>query len=330
MNKLTYENILQLEDILENGIKFKDICNKLNIPVPRSQHTKDAILSQLEDYCDIEEIKSKGKHTQYIIHKIYNQDIIHSIHSNNHFQAYVEQAIINLALNSNQDILYLSNSAILEATYMVNPNFKIACSPDMIQLDGREWIAPEANEIYNILYRWIKKRLQQMDGRHLIQLQKGYRLYKTFKSPKGEEIHMYKNVQKNTEEEKICQELYATAIQNTNGIPKNWDGGWLNPSVYSQLKRNLNKLCRETFAKEGWFEIGVVNVIIPVRNPDILKERLKDVKETLNEEAVRKVQTTTRLNHLTGFQRAQITKEIIALNPDIDYKSLLQEKKKQD
>jgi len=324
---ITAEQVVSLDDIIGNGIKFKDLCQRLNIEVPKSQNSRKSILTQLQQFCDIQEIQEDGKHPMYIITQIYKAPLLDIIHKNNKFQPYVEQAILELALTTKQSMIYLSNSAILEATYMVNGNFKIACSPSMAKLDDRAWVQPEANEIYSILYRWIRNRLKQMDARHIIQLQKGYRLYRTIKNAEGETITVYKNVPKNSKEDAVCQEIFATAIQRTSGVSKDWDGGWLPPSVYEEMRKKANQLCQQQFASEGWEKISVVNVIIPVQNENLIKRRLKDVSKTLNNESQRKVKDTSRLNHLTGCQRLQLAEELIALNPVVDYKKLLNEEK---
>lgn len=325
-NTISEEDVLSLEDILGIGNKFKTICDKLNIKMPRSANSKKSILAQLRQYCDIEEIKEEGKQSKYIINQIYKTPLLSEINKNNKFQPYIEQAIIELALSNNQNILYLSNSAILEATYMVNDNFKIACSSAMNDIEERAWIKKEANEIYSILYTWIRSRLKQMDARHLIQLQKGYRLYKTIKGKDNKDYVVFKDVAKMTEEDKICQNIFANAVAKTKSIPKDWDGGWLHPTVYEELKRNANNICLNTFAAQGeqWERIGIVNVIIPVKDKELLIKRYKDIDKILNNESKRKIKSTSRLDHLTGFQRKQITEEIIELHPQIDYKQLLE------
>lgn len=328
-NVITADTVLLMDDILNNGrIKFSDICNKLNIPIPKSQNSKKSILNQLKQFCNITEIKEPNKKPTYLITEIYTNPLLDEIHKNNKFQPYIEQAVLELILNNpNEKILYLSNSAILEATYMVNNNFKIACSSAVEKLNERAWIKNEANTIYSILYRWIRNRLKQMDARHLIQLQKGYRLYKTLTNENGEKYIVYKNVAKGSVEDEMCQSIMAQAIQKTITIPKDWDGGWLYPSVYEELKKNANLLCKNVFAEEGWEKINVVNAIIPVQNLKLIQHRLKDVAKILNNESQRKINNTSRLNHLTGYQRLQLTDEIISLNPTIDYKKILKEEK---
>ena len=327
--KINYDDVAVFNEVQKNGerLSYKDICILLNLnplPAQNSINTKNNILSQLRQYCEIEECKLNPKQVKYIIKQIYSKPLVSTIHKNNKFQEYIEQAVLTKALQQPSKKLYLSNIEILYLASLVNKNFKIICNWDLAkQLESRTWLHSEAFTIYSILHRWLKERLVQMHNRHIIELQRGYRVYKTFINNKGQEITIKENVVKGSELEAKCQEIFALAIKDTLGVPKKWNGEWLPNTVYTDLKRNIRRYAIELLKKEGWDNIRVINVIIPVQNVNLLKDSLKDVEEILNKEAQRKIKETSQLDHLTGRERKIAIDELIDIHTQIDYAGFL-------
>ena len=324
MNKITYNDVIVLEDKIAISLGLKDICNLMKKEFPKGTCSRNSFINQLKQFCEIEEYKGNGKTTKYIIKQIYSKPLISTIHKNNKFQEYIEQAILTKAIQSPEKKLYLSNIEILYLASLVNKNFKIICNWDLAkQLETRAWLHTEAFTIYSILHRWLKERLVQMHNRHIIELQRGYRVYKTFINSKGQEITIKQNVEKGSELEAKCQEVFASAIRDTKGVPYKWNGEWLPNSVYNELKRNIRRYSMELLKKEGWDNVRTINVIVPVQNVDLLKDSLKNVEDILNKEAQRKIKETNQLNHLTGFERKIAIEELIDIHTQIDYAGLL-------
>lgn len=323
---ITYEIVSEMRDKLDFSMKFNELCEALGIEPPKnSRCSKDNILKQLRQYCDIDEVKKPGSKPVYIIRAIYSEALIDTIHKNNKFQSYVEQAVLTKALETKGERLYMSNIEILYLASLVNSNFKIICNEQLAaKLKDRRWLHGEAYVIYSVLYDWLRERLKQMHSRHVIELQRGYRVYKTIRGYNGQEYTIKQDVPKGSPLEEQCQEIYAKAVEQTFGIPKDWKGGWLRPEVYTELKRNVIRLCREMFEGD-WDNIRVVHVIIPVKNEQIILNRLKNVEEVLNEESRRKIKSTRRLNHLTGTEREIAISELIDIHTSVDYKSMLKE-----
>lgn len=326
---INYDALAVLDEVLKNGegLTYTQLCSKLKlnpIPSPNAVHTKQNILSQLSQYCEIEEKHIQGKSTLYFIKQIYSKPLISTIHKNNKFQEYIEQAILTKALEAPTKKLYLSNIEILYLTSLVNKNFKIICNADLAKkLKDREWLHTEAYTIYSILYRWLRDRLNQMHSRHIIELQRGYRVYKTFINQQGQEIIIKQNVMKGTELEKKCQEVFAKAILSTPNVPKDWKGEWLPTTVYNELKKQIKIWAKIILKNEGWDNIRSINVIIPVQNTELLQTQIKNIEKILNSESKRKIHNTKQLNHLTGFEREVAVDELIDVDTQIDYLQLL-------
>lgn len=329
--EIHYEDIAVLEDILKNGegLTYIELCTRLKLnPIPsaNSINTKNHILKQLSQYCEIEEKHTQGKSTLYFIKQIYSKPLVSTIHKNNKFQEYIEQAILTKALQAPTKQLYLSNIEILYLTSLVNKNFKIICNVDLAKkLKDREWLHTEAYTIYSILYRWLKDRLNQMHSRHIIELQRGYRVYKTFVNQQGQEITIKQNVIKGTELDKKCQEVFAKAILSTPDVPKDWKGEWLSVTTYNELKKQIRNWAKIILAEEGWDNVRTINVIIPVQNKEILLTQITKVEKILNSESKRKIKNTKQLNHLTGFEREIAVDELIDIDTQIDYLQLLEQ-----
>ena len=329
--KINYEDLIAIDEVLENGegYTYKELCELLKfnpLPPVNSINVKNHIIGELKQYCDIEEKSSQGKATKYVIKQIYSKPLINTIHKNNKFQEFIEQAILTKALQEPSKRLYLSNIEILYLTSLVNKNFKIICNWNLAkQLTSREWLHTEAFTIYSILHRWLKDRLLQMHYRHIIELQRGYRVYKTFINDKGQEITIKQNVEKGSELEKKCQEIFAQAIKHTQGVSKDWSGEWLPYLTYCELKRQVRIFTQQILSEEKWDNVRTVNVIIPVQNADILQDSLDKVEKILNDESKRKIKETKQLNHLTGFEREMAIDELIDIHTHVDYIQLLEE-----
>ena len=326
MNRFNHEDFNVFADKIAISLGLKDICNLLQCQIPNGTCSRKAFIKQLKQFCEIEEIKDNGKATKYIIKQIYSKPLVETIHKNNKFQEYIEHAVLTKALAEPTNKLYLSNTEVLYLTSLINKNFKIICNWNFAkQLEDRTWLHSEAATIYSVLYRWLRERLIQMHSRHIIELQRGYRVYKTFTNNKGQEITIKENVKKDSELEEKCKEVFVNAIKHTYGVPKNWKGEWLPPTVYEELQRQVRFWAKKIFVEEGWDNVRTVNVIIPVQNKELLKDSISKVEETLNKESQRKIQNTKQLNHLTGFEREIAVEELIDIHTQVDYLSLLGE-----
>lgn len=329
--EITSENVKLLDEVCQKRetITYKELCQLLQfypLPNPSSIVTKKSILKQLANFCEIEEIHPSSKLTKYIIKQIYPEPLVAAIHKNNKFQEYIEQAVLTKALEEPSKKLYLSNIEILYLTSMVNKNFKIICNADLAkQIEGKEWLHSEAFIIYSILHRWLKDRLLQMHARHIIELQRGYRVYKTFVNAQGQEITIKQNVEKGSELDKKCQQIFYRAIEATPNVPNDWKGEWLPLTTYNELKKHIRIIAKEMLADEGWDNVRTVNLIIPVRDKELLLNQIKNVEKILNDESKRKIKETKQLNHLTGFEREIAVSELIDINTQIDYLQFLEE-----
>lgn len=324
-NKINGDNIMLIANHIGQELKFNELCQYLNIDIPKnSKHSKEAIIKQIKQYCDLE-INSEERQPKYIIHSIYATPIL-AYHPNNKFQAYFEKALL---LNLTPGVpKYLSNTEILRTMNLVNDNFNIASNYDLIKkIEEKEWMHYYAVDIYHVLYSWANRRLKQMDARHLIELQKGFRVYRHVQLEKGKHWIEKENVAKGSKLEEVCKEIFYHAISNTPEVPEDWAGEWLSYEVKNLLENNIQKYAKYYFSLYGyqWDSVKQIKVIIPIDNQAILNQRLKDVEEILNEEAQRKISSSKnkKLKLITDSEKNELVQDLIKMNPELDFKELL-------
>ena len=100
---------------------------------------------------------------------------------------------------------------------------------------------------------------------------------------------------------------------------------WIPPHMKGQYQALFDKEVREQLNGDyvGAFE---VNVLTP--NTFGIKETLSvfESEQLVNTEAQRKIQATKELNYMTGYEREQLIKEIVARPPSINYQELIKNK----
>lgn len=303
------------ESILNTPLTYKQLCELLSIQ-PKTGKSKIYQIKNIELYCDL---IITSHPTKYIINEIYDEAIIKERAK---FQAPFEILIMELFKANNYQTLYLTNSRLLECMKLVNSNYRIIKNP---QLRNRlpfktDVLYEGATKSGEILKKWLMRALEKMETYGYLKKRRGYCLVKKIIIGK-EEITIIINVPLDSElEQKIMECQRQTYIKLNLQFTK--ERRWVPPHMKPQYQVIFDKEVREQFNNEyvGAFE---VNVLTP--NTFGIKETLSayESERLINGESQRKIGATKELNYMTGHEREQLIKEIIARPPSINYQELI-------
>ena len=132
-----------------------------------------------------------------------------------------EAALYQKFLEQNGGPLYVSNLDLLKLFQEVNENFSYACNLDYMKALGEEfeYMASMGEIIYRILLQWTLRRINQMDARRIVLKRNGFRLYKKYYID-GKEYSQIYNIPFESNEEKICQQIWDKARYEI--MPPGW------------------------------------------------------------------------------------------------------------
>lgn len=326
--------IEKLKAIVGRELKYKELCKELEMEV-RSGNSKISQINQLKIYCRLEILNSP---TRYVVREVYDEElaflVLDTIHGNNKYQLLFEAALYQEFIRKNGESLYLSDMDFLKLFHEVNENFAYTCSlKNMIQL-GEEYIfmTPMGQTVYKILRQWTRRRLEIMERRKVILTRDGFRLYKKVQVDQGKEVTIIKNVSMESEEEKICQEIYNQACEEI--MPEDWNTYergryWVSEQRWIGFERRIKELVMKRF--EGQYvDMKCIKIISP---PTLswLNEKVEKLKEQMNKfeidginiEAQKKVMDTKQLDNHTNEERKKFIEINIKKEPPVLFKEVL-------
>lgn len=316
MNKQIDDSIIsKLNLIINNPLTYKQLCEALNLPYKSGGDSKSHQLDQLQLYCDLEILDHP---TRYIIKAVYKEklEFLASLNNNNKFQAIFDSAMYHSLLNNNGKPLYLSNMELLNLFNEVNENFSYTCNKAYMDLLGADYktLNEMSQIVYKILRQWTRRRLKQMESRKIILIRQGFRLY-----AHNNNYYVTYNVEADSEEEKICQEIYYRAAKEV--MPDGWAGEWVSAWRWEKFENKIKEIIKEYFHGD-YDNLRNVLIISPPRE-SFLKTKLNEIYmaipelKAVNEEAQRKILTTSQLNQYSLMDRQNLIDVSIVDKPDI-------------
>lgn len=328
--------IEKLKAIVGRELKYKELCQELGME-SRSGNSKISQLNQLKIYCRLEVLRSP---TRYVVKEVYGAELaflgLDTVHGNNKYQLLFEAALYQEFIRKDGESLYLSDMDFLKLFNEINENFAYTCSlKNMIKL-GEEYIfmTPMGQTVYKILRQWTRRRLEIMEKRKVILTRDGFRLYKKVRVDQGKEITMIKNVPMESEEEKICQEIYNEACEEI--MPEDWNTYekgryWVSEQRWIEFERKIRELVAKRF--EGrYVDMKCIKIISP---PTLswLNEKVEKLKEQINRfeidkiniEAQKKVMETKQLDQHTNEERKKFIEINMKKEPPVLFKEALRE-----
>ena len=306
------------ESIVNTPLTYKQLCESLSIQ-PKSGKSKIYQIKNIELYCGL---TITSHPTRYIINEIYDKALIKERAK---FQVPFEILVMKLFKANNYQTLYLTNSRLLECMKLVNSNYRIIKNPKLRnQLPfNTEGLYDGASKSGEILKKWLMRALERMENCGYLKKRRGYCLVKQIIIGQ-ETITTIINVPLDSELEQNIMECQRQAFFKLN-LQFSKKRRWIPPHMKAQYQFLFDKEVREQLESDyvGAFE---VNVLTP--NTFGIKETLSayESEQLVNAEAQRKIKATKELDYMTGYEREQLIKEIIARPPSINYQSLLEEK----
>ena len=306
------------ESIINTPLTYKQLCQYLSLQ-SKSGKSKIYQIKNIELYCDL---TITSHPTRYIINEIYDKALIKERAK---FQVPFEILIMKLFKANNYQTLYLTNSRLLECMKLVNGNYRIIKNPKLRnQLPfNTEGLYDGASKSGEILKKWLMRALERMENCGYLKKRRGYCLVRQINIGK-ETITTIVNVPLDSELEQSIMECQRQAFFKLN-LQFSKERRWIPPHMKAQYQALFDKEVREQLNGDyiGAFE---VNVLTP--NTFGIKETLSayESEQLVNTEAQRKIQATKELNYMTGYEREQLIKEIIARPPSINYQELIKNK----
>lgn len=322
--EITNENnklVDALERIQGREFKYADLCKELGIP-KKDGGTRTYQLDQIRNYCQLD-IVPHSYPTRYIVQEVYPEaDAIINELDKDSYQAAFEAALYQIFLRTNCATIYASTSNLLRMFQEVNDNFNYTYSQAVLNSEHYGYMAQVNGIVYNILAQWTRRKLLTMQSRYVIDLNRGYRLYKEQINQGGELYMQTYDVPEDSTDREKCLTIYSKAVAEI--MPSNWgkiiNGKVYKPYVsqetYKKFEARLAELTKQIF-EDKYDTVKEVYIIKPATK-DWIANRLLDVYkhypsfERINKEACAKIIKTSQLSCITGSQR----REFIDINID--------------
>lgn len=326
-----------IENIILKPITYKELCENFNWKISAGD-SKIAQLENLANYCDIQKIPNSPK---YIINKIYNEEekaLIQYLKAPQQ-QLLFDAALYKEFLKNGDSPLYLSNTQMLSIFGEINSNFQYTFNRDAMEAIGKEFVymTDMTKEVYEILHRWTRRRLDNMANRFIIMKRRGFRLYSNSIS---DIYNRPIDVPSDSQLEKRCQRVMIKAIsfifKNDKYIIRDDATNevisfhWMPEGLWRKFENKINELTKEEFKEEGYDRLNLVTILSPAPQ-DMIKEKLLNAEsrlEELNEKAQLKIleSRSKNLSEFTEEQRKKYIEYNIKKNPPIYFKNKLKEK----
>lgn len=334
--------IKKLKMIEGQELKYKPLCEAIGIPV-KTGESKMAQIKNLAIYCDLVKLE---KPTRYLVKEVYSEEIkiLGELDGHNKFQLMFEAALFQAFLDNGGKSLYLSKMDMLKLFKEINDNFSFAMNQTQMNMLGEEYeFMPKMGEIlYRVLTQWTERRIKSMATRKTVMYSEGFRLYKK-KIIGQREYTITLDVPKESQTEKICQEIYNQAIEDI--LPEDWGKYndiellpdleenkkqgkyWVSNYTWTAFEKRIKELVEQRFNYQ-YDNLKLVKVLSPPTIPKI-RERLQELCNQLqatthiNEEVCRKALTISSLDYSTNKERKKFIELNIAMNPPISFKEKL-------
>ena len=199
-------------------LKYPELCKALDIP-PKSGNTKISQLDKIRNYCQLDTLEHP---TRYIVQEVYPEaDALINELDKDSYQAAFEAALYQIFLKTNCATIYASTSNLLRMFQEVNDNFSYTYSQAVENSEHYGYMSLVNGVVYNILAQWTRRKLLTMKNRYVIDLNRGYRLYKQRSNPEGKEtwLETY-DVPEDSPDHQICLSIHSKAVNEI--MPPNW------------------------------------------------------------------------------------------------------------
>ena len=321
---ISREAIEKLPTIVGQEMNYRQLCRTLDLP-ERGGTQKAAQLRELQKYCELERIQGTQR---YLVKQIYDENITAFIE---YLDAPDQQLLFDAMLyqtflDNGCKPLHLSNTEMLMLFREVNENFLYTFNRQALNAINKNlvYMNDMSKIVYRILHQWTYRRIENLDARHIVFRRYGFRLYKTYEVD-GKQYTLRVNVKPDSEQEKRCQRVWATAMRQVLGVdylgsldnPK-----WMPEAKWNQFEERVGELTKKEFADDGgydklrsvsilscpessWLQASIDYILCTVGNPELI-----------NTEAKRKILDTTQLDTIcTNSQRQEFIQYNMTKNP---------------
>lgn len=321
---ISREAIEKLPTIVGQEMNYRQLCRTLDLP-ERGGTQKAAQLRELQKYCELERIQGTQR---YLVKQIYDENITAFIE---YLDAPDQQLLFDAMLyqtflDNGCKPLHLSNTEMLMLFREVNENFLYTFNRQALNAINKNlvYMNDMSKIVYRILHQWTYRRIENLDARHIVFRRYGFRLYKTYEVD-GKQYTLRVNVKPDSEQEKRCQRVWATAMRQVLGVdylgsldnPK-----WMPEAKWNQFEERVGELTKKEFADDGgydklrsvsilscpessWLQASIDYILCTVGNPELI-----------NTEAKRKILGTTQLDTIcTNSQRQEFIQYNMTKNP---------------
>ena len=222
--------------------------------------------------------------------------------------------------------LHLSNTEMLMLFREINENFLYTFNRQTLNAINKNfaYMNDMSKIVYRILHQWTARRIENLDARHIVFRRYGFRLYRTYEI-NGKSYTLRKDVQPDSELERKCQKIWATAMTDVLGsryIGSLDSPKWMPEAQWNQFEARVGELAVEEFKDSGgydklrsisilscpessWLQASIDYILRTVGNPWLI-----------NAEAKRKILGTTQLDTIcTNSQRQEFIQYNMTKNP---------------
>ena len=323
-DKISRENIKKLAEVAGQEMNYRQLCRALEIP-ERGGTQKAAQLRELQKYCELERIEGTQR---YLVKQVYNNDIFAFVE---YLDAPDQQLLFDAMLyqaflDNDCKPLHLSNTEMLMLFREVNENFLYTFNRQALNAINKNFVYMNdmSKIVYRILHQWTARRIENLDARHIVFRRYGFRLYRTYEID-GKSYTLRKDVRPDSELERKCQKIWATAMTDVFGgryIGSLDSPKWMPEAQWNQFEARVGELTVEEFKDSGgydklrsisilscpessWLQASIDYILRTVGNPSLI-----------NTEAKRKILGTTQLDTIcTNSQRQEFIQYNMTKNP---------------
>ena len=303
-------------------LKYRELCAAVDMPV-KEGNTRVYQLDKIRNYCQLD-IVPNSYPTRYIVQEVYPEadSLINELDKDS-YQAAFEAALYQVFLKTNCATIYASTSNLLRMFQEVNDNFNYTYSQAVSDSERYGYMGIVNGIVYNILAQWTRRKLLTMKNRYVIDLNRGYRLYKLKTNKNGEEYMATHDVPEDSVDHQTCLAIHSKAVAEI--MPPNWGKvvdnkvykPYVSQELYNKFEARLGELTKEAF--DGKYDLVKEVYVIKPATKEWIANRLLDVYEhypsfeKINKEACAKIIQTSQLSCITGKERREFVD--INMNP---------------
>lgn len=323
-DKISRESIKKLAEVAGQELNYRKLCRALEIP-ERGGTQKAAQLRELQKYCELERIEGTQR---YLVKQVYNDDILAFVE---YLDAPDQQLLFDAMLyqaflDNDCKPLHLSNTEMLMLFREVNENFLYTFNRQALNAINKNFVYMNdmSKIVYRILHQWTARRIENLDARHIVFRRYGFRLYRTYEID-GKSYTLRKDVQPDSELERKCQKIWATAMTDVLGsryIGSLDSPKWMPEAQWNQFEARVGELTEEEFKDSGGYDKLRSISILSCPESSWLQASIDYILRTvgspglINTEAKRKILGTTQLDTIcTNSQRQEFIQYNMTKNP---------------